>query len=680
MAKDKQLQNPTFLDRDISWLFFNQRVLDEASKSKTPLLERLKFLAIFSSNLDEFYRVRIPMLNGMWKLHKKELVEHPITNPKESIYKQAKKIIRKQQKQFGKILVKEILPGLAAEGIILNYGQPLPDFALEELRWYYYVHIAGYIQIIDLQQVKDFFPLNNEIYFYCTTTDEQAYIVHIPSGRIPRFKIIEEEGKTYVFFIDDIIKQFITETETFHKLDKIYSFKVTRDAELNVKEEAGRDLSKDLVKELKKRDFGLATRLLYPYDLPQQELQYALDYLNLKKSNTMTGGKYHNMKDFFAFPIAKPHLSYPKFETATLKTGNIEDSASIFSLLDQGDQLLHTPYQDYDMVLRFFNEAALDPQVTHIYTTVYRLAKDSKIGNALLSAARNGKHVFVFVELKARFDEDNNILWAKRLEKEGVHISYGIPKIKVHAKIALAKRKDRYYGLLSTGNLNENTAKQYTDHSLLTADQDMLQELQTLFTFLKEKRHKNPEDDITFKHLLVAQFNLYQRYLDLLDFEINEAKAGRKAHVRIKLNNLEEESMISKLYAASQAGVQVELIVRGICRLVPQQKGLSENITVKRIVGRFLEHSRIFHFHHAGEDRIFLGSSDWMYRNIFNRIEVCFPVTSDRLKGQLLHYIDLQLADDSSATWIDQQGNNISVEKGKGVNAQEQIRNYLAEM
>lgn len=668
-----------FIDRDISWLYFNERVLGEAKKESTPLLERMKFLAIYSSNLDEFFRVRIPMIYGKRKIIKKNKTKSQVEDSQPSTYKEIKQIIRRQQKLFGKILVKSILPKLREEGIILNYGNKIPEFAIPELRKHFQVNLASYIHIVDLKKVPDFFPLNNQIYFYCTTKEENAYIIKIPSENASRFKVIHHDGYDYVFFIDDIIKHFIQENDLFKNLSQIYSFKVTREAELNIKEEAGKDLSEELRKELKKRDFGLATRLLYPFNLPESELQNALEYLNLKKSNTMKGGLYHNLKDFFSFPIDNQDLQFEPFKPVSQLDSSHFEMPNIFDVLDHEDILLHTPYHDYDLVLRFFNEAALDPNVSHIYTTVYRLAKDSKIGHALLNAARNGKKVFVFVELKARFDESNNILWAKRLKSEGVHISYGIPKIKVHAKVALVIKNNKYYGLLSTGNLNENTAKQYTDHSMLTSNQAILEELHQLFVFLSQNRRKTVDDNIEFKHLLVAHFNLYEEFLKLIDFEIKEAEAGRKGKIRIKLNNLEEESLIEKLYEASQKGVQIELIVRGICRLIPGIKGMSENIQIKRIVGRFLEHSRIFNFYHAGDDLVFLGSSDWMFRNVFNRVEVCFPINGKKQKKEILTYLQIQIDDDVNASLIGEDGKNVEIETIKGINSQIAIRDFLDE-
>ncbi|NGM71900.1 polyphosphate kinase 1 [Sphingobacterium sp. SGL-16] len=670
-----------FNNRDISWLYFNERVLLESQRDYVPLLEKLKFLAIYSSNLDEFFRVRIPLLHGWKKLDKKGKLDSTDQQAELNVYKKAKNIIKKQQELFGHILTQEIIPGLSKHNIILHYDLALPEFALTTLREFFLAEIASYLHVSKLEDHTDFFPLNNELYFFILTSNQERYFCPIPSSSVGRFKTIVHEEKYYIFFIDDIIKHFLAEANLIPNIESFYSFKVTRDAELNLQEEAGTDLTEALIKELSKRDFGIATRLLYQSDLPSEELAILLDCLNLKKSNTMKGGKYHNLKDFFDFPAHNRQLEYSQAVSIEPPFQELLNSNSIFSVLQQQEILLHTPYHSYDTVLRFFNEAAMDESVQSIWVTLYRLAKDSKIGRALLNAAQNGKKVNVFVELKARFDESNNLQWARRLEQAGVNISYSIPKIKVHAKVALVERLEneqiKYYGLLSTGNLNENTAKVYTDHSLLTSDEKPLKELATLFDFLTKHREKIHDKELVFHHLLVAHFNLYDEFMNLIDHEIEQAKAGRIAFIRIKLNNLEEETLIKKLYEASSAGVRIELIVRSICRIIPNQIGLSENITVRRIVGRYLEHSRIFHFHHAGDNLVYIGSSDWMNRNIYHRIEVCFPIKNELYKQQLLKYLDIQLADDTSASSINNLGQNEIPEINNFIDAQEEIPRFL---
>jgi len=360
----------------------------------------------------------------------------------------------------------------------------------------------------------------------------------------------------------------------------------------------------------------------------------------------------------------------------------VEDkSHRLFSAIEVKDHVIHTPYQSYDTVLRFFNEAAIDRSVQEIYTTMYRVAKDSRIGHALISAAKNGKRVFVLVELKARFDEANNIRWAKKMKAAGVKIAYSTNKFKVHAKIALVKRDNTAYpflGLLATGNLNETTARFYTDHILLTAFQPMLEEMHTLFLLLQRQKKPKADDAIPFNHLLVAQFNLQSTFLNLIDREIAYAQNGLPASITIKVNNLEEEVLINKLYEASNAGVIIRLIVRSICRIVPGVAGLSENISVRRIVDRYLEHGRVFIFHNDGHEAVFLGSADWMNRNIYRRIEVCFPVYDEVAREELKHLIELQLADTSQAVTINDQLENILFATDEhSIRSQEAIYSYL---
>lgn len=705
-----QIQEGKFFNRDLSWLQFNQRVLLQAKRKDVPLLEKVNFLAIYSSNLDEFFRVRIPLLQGWKALHKKKQAclagadaegkgrQQDLGPAKKyvSVYSQAKARIKKQQELFGKILNGQIIPMLETKGMHLMYNKPIPDFAFSQLRVYYHEHLSSFIHSTMIEKGSSFFPLNNELYFLITTKGERAarYICNIPSGELKRFKVIEHQGQRYIFFIDDIIRAFFLESNATtygdqpqEQIEGFYSFKVTRDAELNFHEQAGKDFTAELQRELARRDYGIATRILYDPDMPPGHFKALLKYLNLKRVNAIKGGRYHNLKDFFSFPSQKgdEQLRYSPHEYASHPMQNMLASGEpFFQQLERGDQLIHTPYQSYDLVLRFFNQAAQDKHVKKIYITLYRLAKDSKIGHALLNAARNGKKVFVFVELKARFDEQNNISWAKKLQNAGVRISYSIPKIKVHAKVALVQRQtpeagSRLYGLFSTGNMNENTARIYTDHSLLSADQSMLQELQGLFGVLKSSKDGLVKDGLDrFSELLVAGFNLKERFMALLDFEIDQARMGKKAYVRIKLNNLEEESLIQKLYEASGAGVSVELIVRGICRLIPQRQGLSENIVVKRIVGRYLEHSRIFEFYHGGKELMYAGSADWMNRNIYHRIEVCFPIKLSSHKKQIQRYLDLQWQDDISSSYISAKGQDKAAKLTHRLDSQQAIAEYLS--
>jgi len=657
----------SYFSRDLSWLEFNGRVLEEAQRPYVPLLERLNFIAIYSSNLDEFYRVRMPVLLAYKKIEKNQ----PLKAEDLSVYKKARKIILKQQKSYGSILREEIIPALKEEKIHILYHEEIPAQLKAELEQYFYTHIAAYLEIIHFGRQEDFFPQNNILYFVVSFSDaEEHALVKIPSDLISRFYTIQTDHTDFVIFIDDIIREFIPILFLQKNISGIYTFKVTRDAELNLKEELNEDIALQIEQKIAKRDFGLATRMLYQPDTPLGIVQLLAKKFGLKKTNCFSGGYYHNLKDFFGFPIKRPALQY--LPQPAIQSIHIAPGTTLFEKIQQADFLINTPYESYDAILRFFNEAAINPQVSEIYTTMYRVASDSRIVYSLISASKNGKKVTVFVELKARFDEANNIKWAKQMKANGVHIIYSIPNLKVHAKVALVKVGDNYLGLFSTGNLNEHTAKVYGDHILLTANQMLLGELKQLFSYLEQRKSKEQADDITFNSLLVAQFNLFDRFCSLIDFEIQEAKQGRPAAITIKLNNLEEEALIDKLYEAAEAGVQIQLIIRSICRIIPQK-----NISIRRIVGRYLEHARVFIFYHGADEQVILGSADWMNRNIHHRIEVCFPIVNPEIKALIKQIIAFQLSDDVSAVLINSKGQQQKLHSIEGRQSQLETYHFL---
>lgn len=662
-----------YINRDISWLSFNDRVLNEAGRPAVPLLEKLQFLAIFSSNLDEFYRVRMPVLMA-WKKIKKKTTDQVVPNLDIGTYKKASKIIHKQQEKFGLFLT-DIIQQLAAENIILIYNQEIPLAVKSLTAKYFFSTIASYLQIIPVNEEFSFFPINNHLYFALTDNSaSDLFIVNIPADRINRFFTCQVNAKTYVVFIDDIIKLFLPNFIK-DKSVNFYTFKITRDAELNLQDEFEGDIAQKIEAEVNKRDLGYATRFLHQPGFPEQLIERLAVLFDLRKSSIVAGGYYHNLKDFFSFPIKEEALSFPKQRQIEVHQ---DFEHSLFDQLDQKDILICTPYESFDPILRFFNEAAIDPEVVEIHTTLYRIAGDSHIAQALATAAKNGKKVNVFVELKARFDEANNIHWSRIMKEQGVRISYSIPNLKVHAKIALVRRKDgKESALFGTGNLNEKTATVYTDYFLMTSNRLLTAELGQLFEFLPNRKKPSSPTDISFRHLLVAQFNLRQTFIGLIDEAIAQLSQGRTTLIKIKLNNLEEESLINKLYEASQAGVKVQLLVRGICRLKPQVQGLSENIKVKRIVGRYLEHGRIFIFRYGDDTKVYLGSSDWMDRNIYRRIETCFPVLETVLSKKIQQLFEIQFADDIEATFIDDLGQNIPIAHPLGNKSQQQIVDYL---
>jgi polyphosphate kinase len=662
----------SYFNRDISWLSFNERVLMEADRETVPLLERVKFLSIYSSNLDEFYRVRMPVMLR----HKQE---------GNNEYDQANQIIDGQQSRFGSILSQSILPELQKNGINFYYQDAIPQDLSQDITEYFYCHVAGLLQPVFLAENPGFFPENNQLYIIVILDNgmdtEQMAVVNIPTNYLDRFVFIQKDGKDHIIFLDEVIKQNLKSIfpQASH-LDS-YNIKINRDAVLDILDDDADDITEILERQLRKRKYGYATRFLYEPGLSERHLQILSEAFDLTRAAIMQGGKYHNSKDLASLPVRDPELSYPAWPAAR-NLGSIERTKTLFDSLVQDDQMVHAPYQSYDTILRFFNEAAIDPQTEEIYTTMYRVAQDSKIALALISAAKNGKKVVVLVELKARFDEANNIRWSKKMKAAGVKIVHSVNSIKVHAKLALVKRShpdSPLLGLLATGNLNEGTARFYTDHILLTAYQPMLREVKKLFRFLSKKKRPDITDKITFQHLLVAQFNLQARFLQLLDREIVHAKNGLPSGVTIKLNNLEEEVLINRLYEASNAGVKINLIVRSICRLVPGVPGQSANITVKRIVDRYLEHGRIFVFNNNTDPEIYMGSADWMSRNIYRRIEVSFPIYTETIKQQLLQMIDLQLRDTQQAVVIDDQLRNVTLTDKDGIRSQNAIYAFLSD-
>lgn len=640
------MEELVFLNRDLSWLSFNERVLLQAAKAEVPLLERIKFLSIYSSNLDEFYRVRIPVLMAVAELHEDTGIS--------GHYELAKAEIGRQQDLYGQIINTQILPALVTCGVHWVYNEPFPESIAEQASHLFFTEILAYVHTVNVDDdLTHFFAENNKLYQAIILMDqygrERLELVNVPSDVLPRFYAIKSKESSYVVFLEDIMKQNMAYFFPEDEIKGMFNLKITRDAELNPENSKDEeDITGALERQLESRDLGFATRFLYEPGIPLRNLYHLIYGLNLQKAAVVAGGRYHNLKDLNDFPLKGAEYVYPKWPAVHF---NISRTETLFDRILKKDILVNVPYQSYDPVLRFFNEAANDLYVTEIYATLYRVAEHSRIVSALMTAARNGKKVVVMVELKARFDEANNIKWAKQMKAAGVKIIYSNLDLKVHAKIALVKRmvtgNDQSVGLMATGNLNENTARFYTDQILLTAHQPILKELELLFGFLsKSKKAPAADDYIDFQYLLVAQFNLMDRFLGLIDREIEQAKNGRSAGITIKLNNLEEKTLIAKLYEASEAGVVIKLIIRGICCLVPGLKGLSENISVTRIVDRYLEHGRIFIFENNGEPEFFMGSADWMNRNIYSRIEVCFPIFDPELKRLLSTIINLQLNDD----------------------------------
>jgi polyphosphate kinase len=677
IEKSEAAETPNYIydERDLSWLDFNKRVLDEAGNLELPLYERIKFLAIYSSNRDEFFRVRIAALKSLIKVGKKQVKKALGFKPKVKLKKILKRL-ESHQLDFNHIFKMQILPELRENGIILV--QEKEDFSEKQqnyIRHYFRSKVMGYLQPVVLSEDRGApFLQNRHLYLAIelkkkSDIDENPAItyaiVNVPSDNSPRFaELPKKDGDFYYIFLDDIVRENLPSIFPGYEVIGSYSIKMNRDADLHIEDEYTGDLVSKIRKRLDKRNIGSPSRFVFDRSMPEEFREFLLNKLVLEEENLVEGGSHHSLYDLFSLPNPiKPKLEGKKFPP--LPHAQLEESDSIFNALDQEDCLLHFPYHSYDYVLRFFNEAAIEPTVTDIKLTVYRIATASFIANALISAVKNGKKVTVFVELKARFDEQNNLRWAKQMEAGGVKIIYSIPGLKVHAKVAYVTRtvngKKKEYAFFGTGNFNESTASIYADHGFFTTDSSLISELKQVFKFLTVKRNYP-----TVKHLLVAQLNMVARFEELIDREIENAKAGKEACILVKVNSLEDEKMINKLYEASNAGVKIELIVRGICRLVPNVAGMSENIKITRLVDIFLEHARVYYFHNNGESELFMGSADWMHRNLYTRVEVVFPIRDEKLKAEVMQILKFQLEDNTSARLVGENDKNTLIEIAEG--------------
>ncbi len=686
--------SPPALNRDLSWLSFNYRILQSAQLESLPLFDRIRFLAIYSSNLDEFFRVRVAALRSLAGMGKKKLAERLSFDP-QAVLDHIGRRVAGQQEEYGRVWRQDILPALAGHGIILGgEDPPLPEHR-RELDRLFRGKVLSYLQPALWRPGSGKAPFlnNREIYLALevwprpedgTAGESLLAFLNVPAGPLDRFvRLSPVEGRHYLVFLEDVIRGHLPLVFPGYRVGDCYGVKLNRDADFSIDDELNGDLARKVGEQLRKRKTGKPTRFLYDARMPPALLARVAESLGLEAGDLVAGGRYHNLHDLAKLPNPfHPHLEEPPLPPLTRLS--LEGADPIFAALDRDDQLLHFPYHSYEYVLRFFNEAAIDPRVEAVKVTLYRVAADSLIANALISAARNGKRVTVFVEVKARFDEENNLRWAAEMEAAGVRILYSLPGLKVHAKIALVKRrrpdgKRVWYGYLGTGNFNERTATLYGDCGLLTRHPATTRELVRVFAFL-EGRKTGP----VFRHLLVAGFNMKERLLGLLDREIGLARAGRPGRVIIKLNNLEEGEMIAKLYEASRAGVTVDLLVRGVCCLVPQDPHWSPTIRVFRLVDRFLEHARIFYFSNGGAEEMYLSSADWMTRNLHHRIEVGFSVRDPRHRAELAHLLQLQLADNTRLCELDGEGQNVPVAPPGGderppVRAQEDFYHWLAQ-
>lgn len=652
------------VNRELSWLAFNGRVLQEAGNPSVPLIERLRFLGIFSNNLDEFFRVRVATLRRLL-VDEKGAKRFMGDNPRKVLEK-IQRIVIDYQKMFDKTF-QDIIDELKKENIYLINETQLTEKQIDYLNNYFDDQISEFVAPIILKRNNKFPELiDQSIYFAVKLTNSQKQnqkeyaLIEIPSRSVNRFILLpNEQEKSFIILLDDVIRLCLSKVFRVLPFDtfEAYTLKITRDAELDVDNDISESFLEKISKGVKNRKRGEPVRLVYDEKIPTDLLKFIIKGLNLDEDDyVIPGGRYHNFKDFIRFPsLGRNHLINLPLEPVSVK--ELDEAIQIMDAMSVRDFMLHYPFHNFQYYIRLLREAALDPAVKSIHITLYRVASESRVVHALINAAQNGKKVKAIVELRARFDENANIYWAKQMQEAGVNVIFGVPGLKVHSKMTLIIRqekiKERKYAVVSTGNFHEGNANVYTDVNLFTADPRITSEIQKVFTFL-ETNYKT----FTYKHLLVAPFNMRRRLYSLIDKEIDNAAKGLPAYLYGKINNLVDAEMIRKLYQASKAGVKIKLVVRGTCALVPGVKGISDNIEVYGIVDRFLEHSRIFIFANGGDEVCYISSADWMTRNLDYRVEVATPIYSKPLIEEMKTVVDFALRDNVKARLVNQGGCN----------------------
>ncbi|HMX59666.1 MAG TPA: polyphosphate kinase 1, partial [Chitinophagales bacterium] len=652
------------INRELSWLSFNERVLQEAESTDVPVLERLKFLGIYSNNLDEFFRVRIATIKRMMDFDKRAKQELGFSPSKimDAIQEKLKVLQKKYAKAY-----ENIIKALEKENIFILNETQLDKQQGIFVKNYFQEKVRLEIFPIMLDKAKEFpILLDASIYlavrFSKNKTKETHYaLIEVPTSSLSRFVVLPaKKEKQYILFLDDVIRYNLKSIFQIYDFDKIeaYTIKFTRDAELDVDNDVSLTFMESMEMSLKKRKHADALRFVYDAQMPKDFQNYLIKKMELDSNVQLyAGARYHNFKDFIKFPsLGKSHLLNAAQQH--IPHHDLEKTRSILDKMKLKDILLYFPYHSFDYFLDLLREAAIDPNVSHIRITLYRVASQSHVIKSLITALHNGKDVTVFIEIRARFDEEANLDWANKLREAGARIIPGISGLKVHSKLCLITRREKgnkvYYACIGTGNLHEKTARIYTDAMVLTCNQTITKEARQIFSFF-DKNYSVPK----FNQLLVAPFNLRSKLTTLINKEIKNAKAGKKAEIFLKLNNLVDEDVIERLYNASKAGVKIRLIVRGINSLVPQFSGFSENIEAISIVDKFLEHTRIFVFHNDGKPEVFIGSADLMTRNLDFRIEVVLPIIDEKIKKQLLKIMELQWKDNVKSRWFDEGQKNI---------------------
>lgn len=676
-----------YFKRDISWLSFNYRVLLEAEDDVLPIYERIKFLSIYSSNLEEFYEIRVAEHRGV--IMKKNFTEESGAEAEEVLTEITDEVNR-QQREYYRIFSEKILPELNRQNIYLYQGSEPEPFHEEFVHNFFNEEVFPFLSPVMIQagDIRTFIR-DRRLYLVIRmikkskrkSEGDQAPEFHyalmkIPYAKVPRFiELPQHEGKFYIMFIDDIIRANLANVFPGYEIDSCYSIKISRDADIYLEDEKG-NIVESIRKKVKKRKIGALSRFMYDRAMPEDFLSFICDAFGITRDDLVVGGRYLNLQDLAKLPNPKGKELEQKVP-APMRVPYLDEKGSVFRAVKKKDILLHFPYQSFDYLIRFLMEAAFDPKVDEIKITQYRVAENSAVINTLVSAAQNGKKVTVFVELKARFDEENNMSTAERMEKAGIRIIYSIPGLKVHAKVAVIIRKDsedgnkrRDFAYLSTGNFNEKTARVYSDMALLTCNDEIITDINKVFAVLEGKM-----SEPTFRHLLVARFNMVPELIRMIHREIEHVKQGRKGRIVLKMNGLHDQNMINELYRASENGVEIDLIVRGICCLVPGQP-YSANIRVTRIVDMFLEHSRIWYFYNDGKEDVYLTSADWMRRNLNRRIETAFPILVPEIKQEVVDILKIQMRDNVKACLIDEQLHNNFKHNDEPVKVRSQLAIY----
>ena len=676
-----------YFKRDISWLSFNYRVLLEAEDETLPIYERIKFLSIYSSNLEEFYEIRVAEHRGV--IMKKNFTEESGAEAEETLAEITEEVNR-QQREYYRIFSK-VLQELNRQDIYLYQDSRPEPFHEEFVHNFFNEEVFPFLSPVMIQagDIRTFIR-DRRLYLVIRMVkkskrmaepdyvpDYYYALMKITYAKVPRFiELPTHEGKHYIMFIDDIIRANLSSIFPGYVVESCYSIKISRDADIYLDDEKGGNIVENIRKKVKKRKIGALSRFMYDSNMPDDFLAFICNAFGITTDDLVLGGRYNNLQDLIKLPNPRGK-ELEQQVPSPMRVPFLDEMGSVFRAVKKRDILLHFPYQSFDYLIRFLMEAAFDPKVDEIKITQYRVAENSAVINTLISAAQNGKKVTVFVELKARFDEENNMSTAERMEQAGIRIIYSIPGLKVHAKVAVILRKDtedgckrRDFAYLSTGNFNEKTARIYSDMALLTSNAELITDINKVFAVLEGKL-AGP----TFRHLLVARFNMVPELTRMIHREIEHVKAGRKGRIVLKMNGLHDQNMINELYNASENGVEIDLIVRGICCLVPNRP-FSANIRVTRIVDMFLEHSRIWYFYNDGEEELFLTSADWMRRNLNRRIETAFPILNAEIKRNIIDILNIQLQDNVKACLIDEHLHNNFKRDGNPVKVRAQLAVY----